>query len=448
MNSSGILDWFYIIPILAVLIIVHELGHFFAARKCGAKVEEFGIGLPPRLFGFVRKDVLWSINAIPFGGFVRVKGEDGKNLEPDSMNAQPPLERLFFLSAGIMMNILLAVVLMILVIGFKGVPHYNTYIADVAPGSPAAKAGWNGGDRIVAIDGQEMETIEEVIANTRSHAGEPVTVTLERRGNLVDTTLVPRQDPPKGEGRIGVGLRQISEGEVFAEIIGSVSAVAAAGIQPGDRIIEINGREVTDPYVLSVEMERYVGAKVPVTILRDGVAIETAIAVPRPQTGTSINEVAGFDQVRLNTIFESVPPLQVVPRGFEEAYNTTVMMLKGVKELFSSRENLSQVAGPVGMAQLTSEIVKESTLPLWVTLGNFAILLSLNLAFLNLLPIPGLDGGRMVFVILEMLRGGKRLAPEREGMVHLAGIVLLIGLMFVIAFSDIRRIVNGDSFLR
>jgi regulator of sigma E protease len=106
--SDSLQNGLYIIPILAFLILMHELGHFVTARMCGVKVEEFGIGIPPRLWGFTRKGVLWSINAIPFGGFVRVKGEDGKNMDPDSMNAQPPHERAFFLAAGSAMNIFVA----------------------------------------------------------------------------------------------------------------------------------------------------------------------------------------------------------------------------------------------------------------------------------------------------------------------------------------------------
>ena len=114
------LSWFYIIPILGFLIFIHEVGHYVAARMCGVKVEEFGMGIPPKLFGWVRNGVVYSVNAIPFGGFVRVKGEDGENVESDSMNAKSPAQRAFFLSAGIIMNILFAVFLMILVVGIKG----------------------------------------------------------------------------------------------------------------------------------------------------------------------------------------------------------------------------------------------------------------------------------------------------------------------------------------
>jgi regulator of sigma E protease len=122
-------------------------------------------------------------------------------------------------------------------------------------------------------------------------------------------------------------------------------------------------------------------------------------------------------------------------------------MVKSIRELFSSRENLSQIAGPIGMGQLTSELVEESPFPLWVTLSQLAILLSLNLALLNLLPLPALDGGRLLFVLLEVIRGGRKIAPEKEGLVHFAGLVVLIGFMFVVGVFDVNRLMDGKSFL-
>lgn len=448
MFSSDFLNGLYIVPILAVLILIHEFGHFISARLCGVKVEEFGIGIPPRLFGVMRKGVLWSVNAIPFGGFVRVKGEDGTNVEPDSMNAKRPSQRAFFLAAGAGMNLLLAIVLMILVVGIQGISHSSTYITGVVPQSPAAKAGWQAGDRLVAVDGDKVESPEEVRTATASKAGEHVTVTVERRGKLVETTVTPRKNPPKGEGRIGVNLGQKTVGVVTIEKVLPGSAAAGAGLQPGDRLVSVNNRNVTDDYVLTTELERFVGASLPLVIERGGEQINATIEVPKRKTGEDLALTAGFATLRLSPTFEKVPALNVVPRGFQEAFNATKQMILGLKELFSSRDNLDQVAGPVGMGQLTSELIQDSVLPLWVTLANIAIVLSLNLALLNLLPIPALDGARLLFVLIEVLRGGRKIAPEKEGLVHVAGMVVLIGLMFVIAFSDVRRIVSGDTFLR
>lgn len=447
MPSSDFLNGLYIVPILAVLILIHEFGHFISARLCGVKVEEFGIGIPPRLFGVMRRGVLWSVNAIPFGGFVRVKGEDGQNMEPDSMNAKRPSQRAFFLAAGAGMNVLLAVFLMILVIGIEGIPHRSVYISGVSAGSPAAKAGWQDGDRIVAINGTKLDAADEVRMQASRHAGNEMTATIERHGKLIDTVVVPREHPPKDEGRIGVLLSDRTIGELSVLEIVPNSPAAAAGIQAGDRILLINNRSVTDDFVLATELERFIGTSVPVVLERNGLEISTTLNVPTKLGNEELSLTTGFATLKLEATFEQVPALKVVPRGFEEAYNATKQMIYGLKELFSSRQNLEQVAGPVGMGQLTSELVDESTLPLWVTLANIAIVLSLNLALLNLLPIPALDGARLFFVLIEVLRGGRKIAPEKEGLVHLAGMVVLIGLMFVIAFSDVRRIVSGETFL-
>lgn len=439
------LSWFYIIPILGILIFIHEVGHFVAARMCGVKVEEFGMGIPPRLFGWVRNGVLYSINMIPFGGFVRVKGEDGENMESDSMNAKTPGQRAFFLSAGIIMNILFAVVLMIAVVGVKGVPHNEVYVGAVGPGSPAAAAGWQAGDRIVTINGDKVESSQQLVQTTTSEAGNSVQFVIERGGQFYDSTLTPRKDPPKGEGRVGIFLQAPLISTVVATEIAPDSAAADAGLQSGDQLISVNGRGVTSSFVLQTEMDRFVGAALPVVFERNGEQHETSIQVVERENEKTLVLATGFETLTESPIFEHVPPLKVIPRGFQEAFGQTKLMLQGLAQMVRDPGLLRQTAGPIGMAQLTHELVERSTLPQWYTLANLAILVSLNLALLNLLPIPALDGSRLMFVLMEIIRG-RRISPEKEGLVHMVGFVLLIGLMFVIAFNDIRRIIGGGSF--
>jgi regulator of sigma E protease len=258
---------------------------------------------------------------------------------------------------------------------------------------------------------------------------------------------VPRKNPPKNQGRVGITLGQKTVGTLSAVEITPGSAAANAGLQNGDVLVSINDREITDDFVLGTELKRFIDATVPIVYERDGQLIQTNLTVPEAVNNQTLAFTAGFDKLSLKPTFEKVGVIDVVPRGFQEAFDATKQMVLGIKELFSSRDNLSQVAGPVGMGQLTSELVEDSVLPLWVTLFNIAIVLSLNLAILNLLPIPALDGARLFFVLIEVIRGGRKIAPEKEGLVHLAGMVVLLCLMFVIAFSDIRRIIGGDSFL-
>lgn len=447
MFSSGFLNGLYIIPILGVLIVVHELGHFFAARRCGVKVEEFGIGIPPRIKGWTRNGVIWSINAIPFGGFVRVKGEDGANTDSDSMNSKGPAQRAFFLTAGVAMNLLLAVVLMIAVVGIKGVAHQNIYVNGTAAGSPAAKAGWLAGDRIAAINGKPVKSSDDVSTASVNNAGSAMEVTIERRGKLIDTVVTPRTNPPKGQGRVGISLVQRYYGQIFLDTVVPGSPAAKAGLQNGDQLVSINNRPADDSYVVETELNRFGGFSVPVQYERAGQTYTASIDVPQVGPSADLFEAVGFHKITAKPVFEKVGLLHVVPRGFKEAYSATVQMIHGIKQLFSSKDNLSQVAGPIGMAQLTSELIQQSPFPVWYSIANLSIILSLNLALLNLLPLPALDGGRLFFVLIEVLRGGRKIAPEKEGLVHLAGLVLLIGLMFVIGFFDINRIVDGRSFL-
>jgi regulator of sigma E protease len=345
------------------------------------------------------------------------------------------------------MNVLVAVVLMIIVIGVQGISHSNTYIAATNPGSPAAKAGWQAGDRIARINGKTVEDTEEIVNSTRSHSGEEITVTIERRGKFIDTTLTPRKNPPEGQGAVGVQLQNEREGNLFVEVIQPDSPAAQAGLETGDRIVSVNERPVIDDYVAMTELERYAGMTAPLTFERNGEIFSTEIFVPEPDTGQDVFNAIGATTVRFVPVYEDVPPLQVIPRGFEEAFDMTKQMVIGIRELFRSPEQLSNVAGPVGMGQLTSEIIEDSPLPLWIVLANITMVLSLNLALLNLLPLPALDGGRLFFVLIEVLRGGRKIAPEKEGLVHFAGLVLLLGLMFVIAFVDIDRLRDGRSFL-
>jgi len=444
--SEGLINGLYIIPILAVLILVHEIGHFVAARLIGVKVEEFGIGIPPRIKGWRRNGVLWSVNWIPFGGFVKVLGEDGKASDPESINAKSPAKRAFFLVAGSAMNFLLAFVLMILVVGFQGISHSNVYIASVVPASPAEAAGWEAGDRIVEVAGVPVESSTDVGQRAREFSGNPMSVVVERNGELVETSVVPRVNPPAGEGPTGVGISDSPLSDAIVEAVTATSPVSEAGLQPGDRIVAVGSEQISDPYALQFTLTSASGTTVPVEVARGGEPITVSLVVPKLDAEGDLLEQLGLD-LAIKPRFDRVPLGSIIPVGIAQAWEQAGQMLSGIRDLVTGRAPLNQIAGPLGMGQITSEIVSASPLPLWVTLAQLAILLSLNLAVLNLLPLPALDGGRLLFVIVEVLRGGKKLAPEREGIVHVAGLILLLGFMVIVLVLDALRIYEGRSFL-
>jgi regulator of sigma E protease len=444
--SEGLRNGLYIIPILGLLILVHEIGHFVAARLIGVKVEEFGIGIPPRLYGWRHKGVLWSLNWIPFGGFVKVLGEDSKAGDPESFNSKSPGQRAFFLVAGSLMNFLLAFLLMIVIVGFQGTSSSNVYIAEVVPNSPAEEAGWVAGDRIVEVAGMPVTSSNDVGARTREFAGRPLSVVVERDNALIESSVTPRVDPPPGEGATGVGINEAVVSETTVESVIPDSPAAAAGLQPGDLLVAIDSETINDPFGLQFALLDAAGSTVAIDVQRGQERTTASLVVPDVEPDADLFAAMGFTPA-IDPLFQQVPLGSVIPVGIGQAWEQTGQMLSAIRDLITGQAPLGQIAGPLGMGQATSEIVSASPLPLWVTLTQLTILLSLNLALLNLLPLPALDGGRLLFVIIEVLRGGKRLAPEREGLVHVAGLILLLGFMAIVLALDALRIYEGRSFL-
>ncbi len=524
------MDGLLIIPILAFLILVHELGHYWAARSCGVKVEEFGIGIPPRAKGWERNGVIWSLNWIPFGGFVRVKGEDAGDMSPDSMNAKPPLQRAFFLLAGSMMNIITALVLIIVLVGFVGETQDRVYVNTVVPNAPAAQAGILPDDRIVRANGTVIDDSATLTSIINDNRGENVTLDLARGTQELSVNVVPREDPPAGEGATGVGLTPITEASIDIGSLTAGGVLSAAGFQDGDRVTAVNGVPMTDSVIFSRTVLLSQGQTMTVTVDRDGETIDLPVAIPlsginvtqatiegpayaagirpgdrllslngqplvdaesfgqallaargtdaavtiaRPDASGTVAEqqltlaIPQFDDradylstigieasepsvenllgatIDLEPIYRDIPALEVIPTGLANAWDQTVQMVDGLRQLFTGQIPLDTITGPVGMGQATSELLDLTAEPAWVAVTRLMILISLNLAILNLLPLPALDGGRLLFVIIEMVRGGRKIAPEKEGVVHFAGLVVLLLVMFAVAFNDIRRIVEG-----
>lgn len=525
-----------IVPILAFLIVIHELGHFFAARSVGVTVEEFGIGLPPRAKAWRWKGVKWSLNWIPFGGFVRVKGEDAKDMEPGSMNVASPWQRAWFLIAGPLMNLVAAVVLSIVLVAAQGVPTRtnNLYIDSVATGSPAEAAGWQPGDQIIAVDGEPLTEPDKIVNAISDHAGEEVEVTVQRGSELIETTITPRENPPAGQGATGISFR--SDGRLSNIAVRDVepgSPAAEAGIQDGDRITEINGIELAAWAQALALINEAQGEEVTLTLERDGEPYTATLAIPPSSilirhiedgsiarearlfegdkitalngepvtssseflealaaasgeeveitytrdTGTEIIErttsftmpelsdsasplsaigieavtESGFIAAGIVPVgsihFEEVPPSEWIQTGWSEFWEIITGTIEALRQAFSGDVGLDQFTGPIGMGQLTGELLNSAPGSEWSVLIQLTILISISLGLFNLLPIPALDGGRLLFVVIELLRGGKRIAPEKEGVVHLVGMMLLLALMFFIAFGDISRLLDGESIL-
>ncbi len=435
--DSAIIAIAAFVPMLVMLVVIHEWGHFFTAKAFNVKVLEFGIGYPPRAYGFytgktevmlhprtkylnlngpadlhpgrfirllstedgdgnliallieaspangsknpislqqlaegdllqhsgkvrqaddqslVVADMLYSVNWLPLGGFVRLAGENSPDV-PRSLAAQGVGPRAIILAAGSLMNAIFPIVAFTLMFMIpQNVTIGQVAVAQVENNSPAQAAGLRPGDVITHAGGREIEHGSDLVRATMLNAGSEMEWTVEREGRTEIVRLVPRVNPPEGQGATGI---QISMVNLYQE-----------------------------------------------------------------------------------TRYE--PPWTAVAHGFTNTWEILRLLQQEISAWISGTR-APQLSGPVGIAQVTGEVTQQGGLRGWLVLS---ILFSINLAVLNLLPIPMLDGGRLVFVGLEWVRGGKRVPPEREGLVHLIGFIVLIGFILIITYQDITRLIQGVS---
>ena len=397
----GLPAWLLVVPVVGFLIFVHELGHFITAKRFGIKVAEFGFGFPPRIFGVRYGETIYSINWIPLGGFVRMVGEEDPT-EPRSFARQSVYKRAVVLVSGSLVNLLVPVVIftILFMLPHNTLVRGDVVITGVAPGSPAKEAGLRSGDTIVSVAGERVMTPGELVGLIRDKRGRPVELSV-RRGSLIP------------------GLGSSVE----------YSSVETVQLVPRSKAPDLKVvREVTDPSTEAslTEARRYdARLKIGDTITQSFIGVMIGVANARVEKTTD-------------------PIWEAVPNSFTTIWDVLVFTKNGIVDSVSTGSNPGLV-GPVGIAQATGEGVSRFGFS-WVF--QLMALISISLGIVNMLPIPALDGGRLVFVLIEWARGGKRISPQREGLVHLIGFAVLLSFIVAISYFDIIRILNGDGFVR
>jgi regulator of sigma E protease len=443
--------------ILVVLVVIHELGHFITAKIAGVKVLEFGIGYPPRVFGIKRGDTEYTINLLPLGGFVRLLGEEDPT-DPRSLAAQRAGTRLIVMGAGSFMNFALAITLFTLALMIpREVNIGRALIAQVVPGSPAQMAGLKTGDVIDEIDGRKIESVGDASYNIRLHLGENTEIKVRRtdpttRAVTTETVHVkPRWAPPPF-------VYEVKEGD-DVDSVARVTGFDREAVRQSAGIssLLVSGKElvIQDPGSEAVRYTPTEGQTVEVVARLLHVsesAVATAAGLPDQLNltpGTTLNFVQGATGIQIAPEFpftekRSLSFWPALQRGWQSTFDSLKLARN---ELISWIKGGSKapVSGPIGIAQATGEVVKQAG---WKSLVDLAALLSINLAILNVLPLPMLDGGRMAFVVIEIARRGRRIAPEKEALVHFVGMAVMLILVVVLSYFDIARIVRGDTLFR
>lgn len=438
------------VGIIVVLIIVHEIGHFVAAKLAGVRVPEFGLGYPPRIWGFKRGETEYTINAIPLGGFVRMAGEEDPS-DPRSLAAKPRPIRLLILSAGSIMNFLMAVLLFALALMIpREVSVGRPVIFEVMPDSPAKRADLQVGDVIYKINGRDVKNVQEAGYNIRLNLGEDVDITVKRGREFLTLSPHARWAPPDRVHVVAPGEDVQSVADLLGLRTSTVRQAAdiKSTLEPGREITLGDGPDaitytpeegdtvssVAQRLGLSEEALR-IAAGLPD---QNKLEVGQELRFPQGATGIVITPQYPFTET------QALPPWQALPQALQKTYESLILVRNEVISWFKGAGR-PEVAGPVGIAQATGEVVEEAG---WKSLTDFAALLSVNLAILNILPLPMLDGGRIVFVLLEIARRGRRVAPQKEALVHFVGLVALLTLAVLISYFDVVRIFSGESILR
>lgn len=436
------------IAAIFVLVLVHELGHFLAAKLFGMRVERFSIGFPPRLFGIKRRDTDYCISALPLGGYVKISGMVDESMDDSFESSEPkdyeyrskPVwQRMIVISAGVIFNMILAYVIFSVITfshGVNQIPAENIKGMYIPANSTAAEIGFETGDRLVAVNDKKIDyirrgqffSISEITSKTLSF-------TVERNGNTV--TINPPSD----------FLDHLARNPEFIELqnalpskVGDVSPgspAEEAGIEPGDKIIAIDG-QVIGYWMQMVNIIQSGGDEMLFTVRRDSEVIEYRIK-PDPDRriiGIAIvdpHQFFGFENISFG-FFASIR------EGVSQSHDTLMGIINGFRQLLtgaiSIRENLG---GPVAIASVTAEVTERGgALGFW----SFTAFLSITLALMNILPIPMLDGGHLMFLIYEAVTRREPSIKVRMALQQI-GFILLIGLMIFVTFNDIlRHVIN------
>lgn len=421
---------------LFVAMYLHELGHFIAAKRAGVKVEEFGIGIPPRLFGIKRGETIYSINAIPIGAFVKAAGENDPTV-PRSLAGKGPWTRLGIYAAGPLVNIFLAFVLFsaFLALPISTVAGNGLMVHSVVGNSSAEQADIKPGDIILEAAGQPTHKSGDLsnIVNSVEEGAE-ITLLLLRNGQEVQTTVKPKFDTESQQLKIGVWTCWDMVSQVKED-----SPAYEAGIRAGDTIYSINGQSVYNEESMSSALRSVAeGEKINLVLLRDGNVTAASLTNVGYETLPGV-EMRWVDGTHIEQ--ERLPVWRAVYSGARYIIYMPVLIIEAIPQIIKSPD--LALVGPIGAGQLTVEVVRSSG---FSSILFMASIISLGLGIFNLFPIPPLDGGGMLVALIEGFRRGKRLSLRAVRLAYTIGTTFLIALMVLVTILDIWRIWSGKGF--
>jgi regulator of sigma E protease len=422
--------------VLGIMIVIHELGHHLVAKFFGVRVEVFSVGFGKRLFGFRMGETDYRLSALPFGGYVKMAGEnpmEQRTGDPGEFASHPRWQRILIALAGPAMNIVLAVGLLTAV---YMVNYEQAYWADkpakvsaVDKDSPAAKAGVQPGDLIVRIGNVQSPTWEDVALQTMLSTREPVSLAVQRNDQTLTLSMKPEASGPNEIGTTGLWAQQ----PITVTAIEKDMPLYKAGVHVGDEIKALNGKHFDSIPPIQEFLAQQNGAPVEVTVARGATEFKTSVT-------PVISETTGTKRFRLG--FASAPSIKLklpfaeaLTRSVDQNKKFAFLIVELVQKMVQKKVSIKQLQGPVGIAQATGEAAREEG---WAPLMLIMSAISLNLGIFNLLPIPILDGGLILLTLVESVirRDIDQRIKER---IYQTAFVFLVLFAMVVVYNDVAK---------
>jgi regulator of sigma E protease len=426
--------------VLGVLVFVHELGHFLAARRIGVRVLTFSLGFGPKLLKVRRGDTEYCISAIPLGGYVKMAGEtpdEPRTGAPDEFLSKTKWQRFQVLIMGPVMNLLLAVLVYAVVLGQGAdVPVYRdqpAVVGEVTKDSPAEKAGIQRGDLIKSVKDIQIDSWDDLELNVATRPRQELPITFVRDGQTMTVRVHSLAEGKYEFGEIGVlpratpVVRSLERGE----------PADRAGVKPGDVLLAVNGEPINVAEDLRPAVLRNADREIELTVRRDGQEQRLRMkAAPKPE-GPRIGLTPGPE-----TRIVKLGPVAALRESVVRNYSSTKLIFRTLGELFTGQTSVRQLQGPIGISQLSGQAAQAG----WVALLSLMSIISLNLGILNLMPVPILDGGHILIMALEGIARRDFSMQAKEKML-LAGFVVLMMLMVTVIYNDLTRISSVERLM-